>query len=85
MDSKGKVNDRPFYDWLILKQDNDFLYFWNLIHSISSLISSYYYIYVAAFVKIQPFDAFWITDVVFMTIFLISILVEFLTEYIPKG
>jgi len=61
------------------------LYFWKFIHSFSSLFSSYYYIYVAAFIEIVPYDGYWVVDIVFMSIFLASILIEFITEYIPKG
>jgi len=32
-----------------------------------------------------PYDGFWVVDIVFMCIFLASILIEFITEYIPKG
>ena len=49
-DDKGSKTGTKFYDWMIFEKDNDLLYFWKLIHSFSSLFSSYYYIYVAAFV-----------------------------------
>lgn len=82
---KGTGKAKTLYDKFIFNEDNNFLYFWKFIHSLASLFSSYYYIYVAAFISIQPYDPYWIIDIVFMSIFLVSILLEFVTEYVPKG
>ena len=73
--------EKPFTDILIISQQNKFLVFWNVITIVSSLISSYFYIYMAAFVSPIPGDNLYDLDLFFEFIFAISMILEFFKEY----
>jgi hypothetical protein len=60
---------------------------WNAFNKVACLISSYFYLYMASFLMQGPSkgDMFFMIDIVFESIFVVSMLLEFLTDYKEVG
>lgn len=70
-------------DYVIFSSNGVFIVIWRAIHTISCLLSCYFYVYLSAFGLHAFGDDGRILDFVFEGIFVISMILEFLTAYKP--
>ena len=68
---------------IIINHDGYFYKTWSAIHVISCLSASFMYGYLSCFRNVDPI--FYILDIAFETIFLISIIIEFITDFEDKA
>ena len=75
--------DTPFYDFIIISSDNKILMMWHGFVKLVCLISSYFYLYMASYLLAGPshFDLFFNIDITFEAIFLVAMLLEFITDF----
>ena len=58
---------------------------WRVLFTFSSLTSCYFYAFIAAFGVPEVETALWYINLVYELIFLISMCLQFVTEYKPQG
>ena len=77
------IFQRPFYDYFIISHESKALMVWNGFDKLARLISSYFYLYMASFLLAGPNynDFYFYVDIFFEAIFLISMLLEFITDF----
>lgn len=91
---QSELSDDPldhfdFWKLIILDQSSIFCLFWNVFEVLCCIISSYMYAYMAAF-GIHNNDVtinvdLRIADIFFFVVFTISILMNFLRDFVPEG
>lgn len=69
---------------IIIHQEGNFYRIWELIVILSCIISSYAYMYLAAFGEPTPNSFLYILDYIFLGIFGIDIIIQFLLDYKPE-
>lgn len=76
----------PIYDVFIISNTNQYLQTWNAIIKILCLISSHVYLYMASFLNEDPdpSSTLFKMDITFEIAFLISMVLEFLTDIQPE-
>lgn len=68
-------------DYVIFSSNSAPIVMWRVLHTICCLFSCYFYIYLAAFGTNSLGDAGYNWDWAFQTIFIISMITEFVTAY----
>jgi len=83
---KFKMDSVPaFPNCIIIKHTNRFLSVWNFLFVLSCCCSSYFYAYLAAFKHPGVNLKQLYTELTFEGIFLVTLLVNFITDYMEDG
>ena len=78
------IKNKPMiFEKLIISHNNSYLDIWEFIHTIFCLTSSYIYAYVANFGLPEEGSTLYHLDTVFEVSFIISIILNFITDYVP--
>ena len=78
---QNPVKQFAFSDYLIFSTTNPMIVVWRALHTLNCLFSSYFYAYLAAFGVPVYQTTSWYLDWFFQIIFLLSMILEFLTAY----
>ena len=77
--------DKPFVEMIIIYDDNQYYDYWRYAELIISMVSSYFYAYIAAFIKMEYGEPKFTWMIFYECFFLISTCLKFLRSYIPDG
>lgn len=80
-----QVEEGNFTQYLVISHTNKVVYVWNVLYVLSCLTSCYFYAFMAAFEKPDPGSWLFILDWSFEGIFLVSLLLNFITDYKEDG
>lgn len=80
-----QVEEGNFAQYLVISHNNKVVYLWNVLYVLSCLTSCYFYAFMAAFEKPKPGSWLFILDWSFEGIFLVSLLLNFITDYKEDG
>ena len=84
-DDENEAEDESFFRRIVISPDTMFSQCWRVIYIFSCLTSSYFYAYISAFgVPVHP-EPLWYINMIYEGIFLISLLLNFITAYKPQG
>jgi len=70
---------------IIIYDDNRYYDYWRYAELFISMVSSYYYAYIAAFIKMEYGEPRFTWMLVYECFFFISTCLKFLRSYIPDG
>lgn len=76
---------RNFMDHFIISYDSTYLIVWRVVHTLACLCSCYLYAWLTAFGVPSSGSPARYVDVAFEALFLLSLLLEFLTSYRPQS
>ena len=85
VDLKESFQKKPFSELIIIRQNNRYYLYWRTINTLCCLTSSYFYAYMAAFKEAAEDVHLTNLNLSFETIFLISMVLQFLVEYKEIG
>lgn len=83
--NKKSITDTPFTELIIIYKDNRYYDMLCYAELVLAMLSSYYYAYVAAFIKMEYGDSKFYWMMFYETFFLIATCLKFLRSYIPDG
>lgn len=78
-------NTKNFMDFFIISYDSPLLIVWRVIHTLACLVSCYFYAWVTAFGVPERNTSAEYVDISFQCLFLLSLLLEFITAYRPQS
>jgi hypothetical protein len=70
---------------IIIYEDNRYYDYWKYAELVIAMVSSYFYAYIAAFIKMEYGDTKFTWMLCYEIFFFISTCLKFLRSYVPDG